>query len=74
MPTDVQVLTRSSLSPEPLWSDARLAELARLMFAVQDHFGQKVYPEAADLSLDLEIKLTREGQVVIKQARPYRVP
>ena len=74
MPTDVQLLTRSSLSPDPLWGDARLGELARLMFAVQDHFGQKVYPEATNLSLDLEIKLTREGQVVIKQARPYRVP
>jgi hypothetical protein len=33
-----------------------------------------VYPDATDLSLDLEIKVTREGQVVIKQARPYRVP
>ena len=68
------MLTRSSLSPEPLWTDARLGELARLMFIVQDHFGQKVYPEATNLSLDLEIKVTHEGQVVIKQARPYRVP
>jgi pyruvate, water dikinase len=74
MPTGVQVLTRSSLSPDPLWTDARLGELARLMFVVQDHFGQKVYPEATNLSLDLEIKVTREGQLVIKQARPYRVP
>jgi hypothetical protein len=74
IPTDVQVLTRSSLSSDPLWSEARLAELAKLMFVVQDHFDQNVYPDATDLSLDLEIKVTREGQVVIKQARPYRVP
>jgi pyruvate, water dikinase len=74
MPTGVQILTRSSLSPDPLWSEARLAELAGLMFKVQDHFDQNVYPEATALSLDMEIKVTREGQVVIKQARPYRVP
>jgi hypothetical protein len=73
-PTEVQVLTRSSLSPDPLWSEARLAELARLMFTLQDHFASKVYPQMTNLSLDLEIKLTADDRVVIKQARPYRNP
>ncbi len=68
---DTMVLTRSSLSPDPLWSPARLQELASLMFLVQDHFAAAVYPQQPRLSLDLEIKLTGDGRVVIKQARPY---
>jgi hypothetical protein len=38
---------------------------------VQDHFARVVYPRSAQLSLDLEIKLTAADRVVIKQARPY---
>jgi hypothetical protein len=30
-----------------------------------------VYPTTTPLSLDLEIKLTSDDRVVIKQARPY---
>ena len=72
VPVDVQIATRSSLSPEPLWSEPRLAELAGLMFIVQDHFSRAVYPQVQALSLDLEIKVTRDDRIVIKQARPYR--
>jgi hypothetical protein len=71
-PTDVQILVPSSLSAQPLWPAARLAELGGLLFAVQDHFAAVVYPGRPQLSLDLEIKLTEDDRIVIKQARPYR--
>jgi hypothetical protein len=70
-PTDVQVLVPSSLSATPLWSAAHLVELGQLLATVQDHFSRVVYPQAMPLSLDLEIKLTSDARVVIKQARPY---
>jgi pyruvate, water dikinase len=68
---DQRVTVPSSLSPQPLWSYARLAELASLMFLVQDHFATAVYPQLPALSLDLEIKMTADDRIVIKQARPY---
>ena len=65
----------SSLSPiQPLWSAAQLEQLAGLLFLVQDHFASAVYPQSAGLSLDLEIKLTADDRIVIKQARPYAAP
>jgi hypothetical protein len=70
-PSEVQVLVPSSLSPTPLWSVAHLAELGQLLAVVQDHFARVVYPTTTPLSLDLEIKLTSDDRVVIKQARPY---
>jgi hypothetical protein len=70
-PTDVRVITPSSLQATPLWSDARLPELASLLFAVHDHFASKVYPALAHPSIDVEIKLTRDDRIVFKQARPY---
>ena len=71
---DVRVVIPSSLSPQPLWADAPLQELARLMFLVHDHFATTVYPQLVPLSLDLEIKVTADDRIVIKQARPYPVP
>lgn len=71
---DVQWFTRSSLSSDPLWSSARLAELAGLLFAVHDHFATAVYTQRDRLSLDLELKVTRDDRIVIKQARPYLDP
>lgn len=71
---DVQWFTRSSLSSEPLWPGTRLAELAGLLFVVHDHFATAVYPRRSRLSLDLEIKVTHDDRIVIKQARPYLDP
>jgi pyruvate, water dikinase len=74
-PADVRLVVPSSLSPEaPLWGEARLQELAGLLFLVQDHFAATVYPHIPGLSLDLEIKLTADDRIVIKQARPYPAP
>lgn len=73
-PTHVRRLTDSSLSHQPLWTDARVVELASLLFAVHDHFASAVYPVVAHLSLDLELKVTSDERIVIKQARPYVQP
>jgi pyruvate, water dikinase len=70
-PTDIKTVTPSSLAPGPLWTDARLAELASKLFTVQDYFAAHTYPQRMPLSLDVEIKLDRNDVVVIKQARPY---
>ncbi len=65
-----QWFTRSSLSSDPLWSTPRLSQLATLLFLVHDHFATNVYTQRAHLSLDIELKLTRDERIVIKQARP----
>ena len=72
-PAEVQLITPSSLSPDkPLWPAPRMAELAGLLFQIQDHFARVVYPRISPLSLDMEIKLTADDRIVVKQARPYR--
>lgn len=71
---NVQWFTRSSLSPDPLWSTTRLDELASLLFLVHDHFATVVYPNRPHLSLDVELKVTSDDDIVIKQARPYIEP
>ncbi|MCA9563315.1 MAG: hypothetical protein KC561_07490 [Myxococcales bacterium] len=69
---DVQVLVHSNLSEsERLWSDDELAELSDLLFLVQDEFEAGAYSHLVPLRLDLEVKLTRDGRIVIKQVRPY---
>jgi pyruvate,water dikinase len=72
--TGVELVTHSSLSPLPLWSEAQIAQLGALLFLVHDHFAAQVYPMTMPLSLDTEIKLTRDDRIVIKQARPYVQP
>jgi pyruvate, water dikinase len=61
----------SSLSPDPLWSPAQLAQLAALLFQVHDHFSVAVYPNRNHPSLDVELKLTSDARIVVKQVRPY---
>jgi pyruvate,water dikinase len=72
---DPQLLVRSSRADAmaSLWPEAQLTELELLLFQIQDHFASAVYPDTDPLSLDLEIKLDRDGQVVVKQVRPYRL-
>lgn len=71
VPTDLRVVVMSSLAEGPLWTRAQQEHLARLLFTVHDHFATHVYPQIARLSLDLELKLTGDERIVIKQARPY---
>lgn len=72
-PYDVTLVSPSSLSPggAPLWSDPALAELGRALFLVQDHFAQQIYPELDPLMLDIEVDVTMDGRIVLKQARPF---
>lgn len=67
------MLVPSTLVPAgaTVWSEAQLGTIARLLFQVQDHFAAEVYPDIAPLRLDLEIKRTEDGRVVLKQVRPY---
>jgi len=73
LPEDVQVLVPSTLVPpgETVWSPTELATLAELLYLVQDHFAASVYPDIVPLALDLELKRTADGRIVVKQARPY---
>ena len=63
----------SSLAPggARLWSDAQLGELAPLLFTAHDHFATNVYLHLAPFSLDVEIEITEDDRIVLKQARPY---
>ena len=54
-----------------MWTPAQLATLAGLLFQAQDHFAAEVYPDVTPLRLDLEVKRTADGRVVLKQVRPY---
>jgi pyruvate, water dikinase len=72
-PAQITLVQSSSLADDgaALWSDARVEELATLLFAVQDHFSVTVYPDITPLLLDIEVDVTMDGRTVIKQARPY---
>ncbi len=71
--TNVQVVVPSSLSPNaaPLYSAGETTTLATLLFTVHDHFAANVYPDTPGLRLDIEIEVTSDDRIVIKQARPY---
>jgi len=73
LPSNIERRVGSSLVPEDehVWPDAKLSHLAELLFRVHDHFTREVYSHRTPLSLDFEVKLTRDGTVVIKQVRPY---
>ncbi|HEY0712026.1 MAG TPA: PEP/pyruvate-binding domain-containing protein, partial [Polyangia bacterium] len=70
---DDVLLSSSSLLPggASLWTPERLGELGQLLFKVQDHFQANVYPHRSPLALDIELKITQDGRLLIKQARPY---
>ena len=56
---------------ESLWKGDRFAQLTQFAFQVHDHFQDSVYPEIRPLQLDVEIDVTAEGVIFVKQARPY---
>lgn len=64
-------LTRSSLSNgEPLWTGDQFTALMRTVFDVHDHFATTVYQDAG-IQLDLEVKLTADDRIMVKQVRPF---
>jgi hypothetical protein len=70
---DIQIELYSNLTApnEEVWPRDKLLVLAGLLFRVHDHFAAEIYPHISPLSLDFEIKHTEEGEVSIKQVRPY---
>ena len=69
--TNVHVLVESSHADGPLWGRREFDELAAAAFLVQDHFAAEVYPHLDPLRLDMEVEVTSDDRVVIKQVRPY---
>jgi pyruvate,water dikinase len=65
----------SSLSPgQPVLDDAALGEMHALALAVRDRFAV-LYDRPADgFALDLEVKRTASGTLIVKQARPFPMP
>lgn len=71
--SDIQVQLSSSRLPAGgrVWPADKLDQVARLLFQVHDHFAVHVYPQISPLHLDFEIKHSAEGDVVVKQVRPF---
>lgn len=61
----------SNLAQGPLYSKQELQAIAGHLFTIQDHFQKNVYPELSPLRLDIELKITQDGALLFKQARPY---
>ena len=53
--------------------DAYLRELSRYLAAIHNKFGQLYGPAAqtADFAMEIEFKITNEGKLAVKQARPW---
>lgn len=70
---DVVKLVSSTRVPagELVWPRPALESLASRMLLLQRHFEAEVYPDIRPLRLDLELKLSREGEAEVKQARPF---
>ena len=51
-------------------TDTQLDELRAYLAAIHSTFGD-LYPGEGDFAMEVEFKVTSEGQVAIKQARPW---
>ena len=53
--------------------DAYLRELSRYLAAIHNKFGQLYGPAAqtADFAMEIEFKITSDGKLAVKQARPW---
>lgn len=72
---EIQYVRRSNLVPEggPILTKDQIFELADIMGSIQRHF-QALYGVPSwdrDFAMDIEFKITAEGQLVVKQARPW---
>lgn len=72
---EIQYVQHSSLLPDgqkTVLNEAQVAQLTRYMERIQDHFS-RVYGRArdAEFAMDIEFKITADGNLAIKQARPW---
>jgi hypothetical protein len=64
-------IAASNLTTAPLYTDDELRDVAKHLLTIHDHFKANVYPDLEPLRLDIEFKITRDGALIFKQARPY---
>lgn len=66
----------SSLSPDgsPLMSDGQLALLRSDLESIHEHFRRRYPEDGGPFSMEIEFKITAEGELAIKQARPWVYP
>lgn len=73
---DVNVLTKSSLSPDAdLWDAQQKQVLANKVTAAHDHFASEVYSDINNPAFDIEVEVLgdtkADEKVFLKQLRPY---
>ncbi len=70
-----RVITTSNRTADGarILKDAYLRELSRYLAAIHNKFGQLYGPAAqtADFAMEIEFKITNEGKLAVKQARPW---
>ena len=70
-----RVITTSNRTADGarILKDAYLRELSRYLAAIHNKFGQLYGPAAqtADFAMEIEFKITSEGKLAVKQARPW---
>ncbi|RKU16859.1 hypothetical protein C6500_16675 [Candidatus Poribacteria bacterium] len=70
-----RVITTSNRTADGarILKDADLRELSRYLAAIHNKFGQLYGPAAqtADFAMEIEFKITSEGKLAVKQARPW---
>jgi len=71
---ETQFIRHSNLTEDdqPVMSEEHIAELVSYMRIIQQHF-RSIYDAAGDreFAMDIEFKVDVDGQLVIKQARPW---
>ena len=72
---EIQYVRRSNLTPDgsPILTKAQILDLADVMGLIQRHF-KTLYgiPRTdSDFAMDIEFKITTDGRLSIKQARPW---
>ena len=70
-----RVITTSNRTADGarILKDAYLRELSRYLAAIHNKFGQLYGPAAqtADFAMEIEFKITSDGKLAVKQARPW---
>ena len=70
-----RVITTSNRTADGvrILKDAYLRELRRYLAAIHNQFGQLYGPAAqtADFAMEIEFKITSDGKLAVKQARPW---